>query len=80
MIDPAIENNTCNGIANFILGTADDVLSDLYVCGKYRDVIAGSSNGLDMSCKASYSLIPKSGYHAGRRRAFRGALRRKVTA
>jgi type I restriction enzyme M protein len=28
-----------NGIANFIWGIADDVLRDLYVRGKYRDVI-----------------------------------------
>ena len=28
-----------NWIANFIWGIADDVLRDLYVRGKYRDVI-----------------------------------------
>jgi type I restriction enzyme M protein len=28
-----------NWIANFIWGIADGVLRDLYVCGKYRDVI-----------------------------------------
>jgi len=32
-------NNNTNWIANFIWGIADDVLRDLYVCGKYRDVI-----------------------------------------
>ena len=29
-------------IANFIWGIADDVLRDLYVRGKYRDVILAS--------------------------------------
>ena len=28
-----------NWIINFIRGISDDVLHDLYVCGKYRDVI-----------------------------------------
>jgi type I restriction enzyme M protein len=32
-------NNDLNWIANFIWGIADDVLRDLYVRGKYRDVI-----------------------------------------
>ncbi len=32
-------NNNTNWIANFIWGIADDVLRDLYVRGKYRDVI-----------------------------------------
>jgi type I restriction enzyme M protein len=32
-------NNSPNWIANFIWGIADDVLRDLYVRGKYRDVI-----------------------------------------
>ncbi len=32
-------NNNLNWIANFIWGIADDVLRDLYVRGKYRDVI-----------------------------------------
>jgi type I restriction enzyme M protein len=31
--------NTLNWIANFIWGIADDVLRDVYVRGKYRDVI-----------------------------------------
>ena len=34
-----MENTTLNWIANFIWGIADDVLRDLYVRGKYRDVI-----------------------------------------
>jgi type I restriction enzyme M protein len=32
-------DNNLNWIANFIWGIADDVLRDLYVRGKYRDVI-----------------------------------------
>ena len=32
-------NNNTNWIANFIWGIADDILRDLYVRGKYRDVI-----------------------------------------
>src|SRR5215212_3740711 len=32
-------NGNLNWIANFIWGIADDVLRDLYVRGKYRDVI-----------------------------------------
>ena len=34
-----MEENRLNWIANFIWGIADDVLRDLYVRGKYRDVI-----------------------------------------
>jgi type I restriction enzyme M protein len=34
-----MENNQLNWIANFIWGIADDILRDLYVRGKYRDVI-----------------------------------------
>jgi type I restriction enzyme M protein len=34
-----MENNKLNWIANSIWGIADDVLRDLYVRGKYRDVI-----------------------------------------
>ena len=34
-----MEANALNWIANFIWGIADDVLRDLYVRGKYRDVI-----------------------------------------
>ena len=32
-------HNNLNWIANYIWGIADDVLRDLYVRGKYRDVI-----------------------------------------
>ena len=32
-------NGDLNWIANYIWGIADDVLRDLYVRGKYRDVI-----------------------------------------
>ena len=35
----AMEQQQLNWIANFIWGIADDVLRDLYVRGKYRDVI-----------------------------------------
>ena len=34
-----MSNGDPNWIANFIWGIADDVLRDLYVRGKYRDVI-----------------------------------------
>src|SRR6059058_5096112 len=34
-----MEATQLNWIANFIWGIADDVLRDLYVRGKYRDVI-----------------------------------------
>ena len=34
-----MEQNQLNWIANFIWGIADDVLRDVYVRGKYRDVI-----------------------------------------
>src|SRR6266542_3524731 len=34
-----METNQLNWIANFIWGIADDILRDLYVRGKYRDVI-----------------------------------------
>lgn len=34
-----MSNNNLNWIANFIWGIADDVLRDVYVRGKYRDVI-----------------------------------------
>ena len=34
-----MSNNDLNWITNYIWGIADDVLRDLYVRGKYRDVI-----------------------------------------
>src|SRR5688572_32753371 len=34
-----MNNHNLNWIANFIWGIADDVLRDVYVRGKYRDVI-----------------------------------------
>ncbi len=34
-----MSENNLNWIANFIWGIADDVLRDVYVRGKYRDVI-----------------------------------------
>jgi hypothetical protein len=36
-----LEATQLHWIANFIWGIADDVLRDLYVSGKYRDVIRG---------------------------------------
>jgi type I restriction enzyme M protein len=38
-VEPEVEPTQLNWIANFIWGIADDVLRDLYVRGKYRDVI-----------------------------------------
>ena len=35
-----MEQGQLNWIAKFIWGFADDVLRDLYVRGKYRDVIS----------------------------------------
>jgi type I restriction enzyme M protein len=37
--DGTLSDNNLNWIANFIWGIADDVLRDVYVRGKYRDVI-----------------------------------------
>ena len=37
--DLSLEGSRLNWIAGFIWGIADDVLRDLYVRGKYRDVI-----------------------------------------
>jgi type I restriction enzyme M protein len=34
-----MDKNQLSWIANFIWGIADDVLRDIYVRGKYRDVI-----------------------------------------
>ena len=34
-----MDAQTLNGIVNFIWGIADDCLRDVYVRGKYRDVI-----------------------------------------
>ena len=39
MSSPPASDSTLHWIANFIWGIADDVLRDLYVRGKYRDVI-----------------------------------------
>jgi type I restriction enzyme M protein len=38
-----MSNGDPNWISNFIWGITDDVLRDLYVRGKYRDVILPSS-------------------------------------
>ena len=34
-----MDNQTYNQIVNFIWGIADDCLRDVYVRGKYRDII-----------------------------------------
>jgi len=40
---------THNAIVNFIWGIADDVLRDVYVRGKYRDVILDiAGDGVDI--------------------------------
>ncbi len=39
MVDDPMEQAQLDWIANFIRGIADDVRRDLYVRGKYRDVI-----------------------------------------
>src|SRR5450756_2457765 len=36
---PSMGNGDLNWIGNFIWGIADDVLRDVYVRGKYRDII-----------------------------------------
>src|SRR5438034_9621147 len=38
-VGEGMANGDLNWVANFIWGIADDVLRDLYVRGKYRDVI-----------------------------------------
>lgn len=38
-MEQAVDQSQLNWIANFIWGIADDVLQDVYVRGKYRDVI-----------------------------------------
>ena len=38
-VGPGMANGDLNWIANYIWSIADDVLRDLYVRGKYRDVI-----------------------------------------
>ena len=37
--DKNIDNQTYNSIVSFIWGIADDCLRDVYVRGKYRDLI-----------------------------------------
>ena len=54
-----MEENRLNWIANFIWGIADDVLRDLYVRGKYRDVILPMTvlRRLDSLLEPSHSAV-----------------------
>lgn len=47
-------NGDLNWIVNFIWGIADDVLRDLYVRGKYRDVILP----MTVLCRLDAALVP----------------------
>ena len=57
--EPPVSNHDLHWIANYIWGIADDVLRDLYVRGKYRDVILPMTvlRRLDAVLEGSY--IPK---------------------
>ena len=54
-----MEQGQLNWIANFIWGIADDVLRDLYVRGKYRDVILPMTvlRGLDAVLEPSKQAV-----------------------
>ena len=54
-----MEENRLNWIANFIWGIADDVLRDIYVRGKYRDVILPMTvlRRLDSLLEPSHSAV-----------------------
>ncbi len=54
-----MSNGDLNWIANFIWGIADDVLRDLYVRGKYRDVILPMTvlRRLDAELEASKQAV-----------------------
>ena len=52
-------NGDLNWIANYIWGIADDVLRDLYVRGKYRDVI------LPMTVLRRLDAVPEGSKQAG---------------
>lgn len=51
--------NIHNAIANFIWGIADDVLRDVYVRGKYRDVILPMTVIRRLDAKADIFAIEK---------------------
>ena len=55
----SLEENRLNWIASFIWGIADDVLRDLYVRGKYRDVILPMTvlRRLDSLLEPSHSAV-----------------------
>ena len=44
-----------NTIANFIWGIADDCLRDVYVRGKYRDVIRSEERRVGKECRSRWS-------------------------
>lgn len=44
-----MEQGQLSWVANFIWGIADDVLRDLYVRGKYRDVSSGEISSAAVS-------------------------------
>ena len=52
-----LNNTDLNWIPNYIWGIADDVLRDLYVRGKYRDVILPMTKGR----LEKYPLADKTG-------------------
>ena len=47
-----MNSNDLNWIANYIWGIANDVLRDLYVRGKYRDVILFHNRPATVGCGA----------------------------
>jgi type I restriction enzyme M protein len=54
-----MEQTQLNWIVNFIWGIADDVLRDLYVRGKYRDVILPMTvlRRLDAELETKYAVL-----------------------
>ena len=62
-----MSNNNLNWIANFIWGIADDVLRDVYVRGKYRDVILPMVviRRLDAVIEATKKAVPISDLISG---------------
>ena len=56
-----MSNHDLHWITNYIWGIADDVLRDLYVRGKYRDVI------LPMTVLRRLDAVLESNKQAGRR-------------
>jgi hypothetical protein len=65
-----MEQSQLNWIANFIWGIADDVLRDLYVRGKYRDIIP------PMTVLRRLNAVLDPRRHPGAGKGNRGAARR----